>query len=205
MEKTPANGLHQFLRSRRSVRHFLQKPVPEEVIERIVETACFAPSAHNDQPWRFVWLKDVKKRMDFVSRLSEKFRNDLLRDGRSEDEAEAILHKSQERILKAPVAILVCLDKTCGDVYPDEVRQQAEYLMGVQGVAMAGFQLLLAAHAEGLGGMWMCAPLFAQDEARDALGLPSTWHPQGLILLGYPENTPTTPARRALGEVLIRA
>lgn len=205
MEEISANGLHQFLRSRRSVRHFLQRPVPEEVIERIVETASYAPSAHNRQPWRFVWILSMKRRTDFVSRLSEKFRQDLLRDGHSEEEVEAILHKSQERILQAPVAILVCLDKAFGEIYADDARQQAEYLMGVQGVAMAGFQLLLAAHAEGLGGVWMCAPLFAQDEARDALGLPSTWHPQGLILLGYPEGVPPTPARRSLEEVWFRA
>lgn len=205
MEETPANGLHQFLRSRRSVRHFLQRPVPEEVIERIIATANYAPSAHNHQPWRFVWLKDMKKRTDFVSRMSEKFCQDLFRDGYSQDEAKAILNKSQDRMLKAPVAILVCLDKACGMIYADDARQQTEYLMGVQGVAMAGFQLLLAAHAEGLGGVWMCAPLFAQDEARDSLGLPSTWHPQGLILLGYPEKVPPTPPRRSLEEVWFRA
>ena len=65
-------------------------------------------------------------------------------------------------------------------------RQQSEHWMGIQSVALAGGHLLLAAWAEGLGGVWMCAPLFAQAAASQALDLPGSWQPQALILLGYP-------------------
>jgi len=71
------------------------------------------------------------------------------------------------------------------DAYPDEARSNAEYVMAVQSVAMAGQNLLLAAHAEGLAAGWLCAPLFAPDAVHSALELPQTWEPQGLILLGY--------------------
>jgi nitroreductase len=57
--------------------------------------------------------------------------------------------------------------------------------MGVQSVALAGGQLLLAAHAEGVAGVWMCAPLFGPSEVQRALGLPQGWQAQGVILLGY--------------------
>jgi nitroreductase len=88
-----------------------------------------------------------------------------------------------------------------GDNYPDARRQQAEYLMSVQSVAMAGQNLLLAAHAEGLGGVWVCAPLFAQEAVRQALNLPGEWHPQGMLLLGYPAVVPKTRPRRPVSEV----
>jgi coenzyme F420-0:L-glutamate ligase/coenzyme F420-1:gamma-L-glutamate ligase len=52
-------------------------------------------------------------------------------------------------------------------------------------VAMAGQNLLLAAHTEGLAACWMCAPLFAPQAVHLALELPQSWEPQGLILLGY--------------------
>src|ERR1700704_3659263 len=57
--------------------------------------------------------------------------------------------------------------------YPDPRRAQAEYLMAVQSVAMAVQNLLLAAHAEGLGACWMCAPLFCGEAVRAALALPA--------------------------------
>ena len=60
--------------------------------------------------------------------------------------------------------------------------------MAVQSVAAAGMQLLLAAHAEGLGGVWACWPLFAQETIRKTLNLSETWEPQGMFFIGYPED-----------------
>ena len=103
--------------------------------------------------------------------------------------------------MEAPVAVLFCLDKADLDPYSDPFRQQASYLMGVQSVALAGGNLLLAAHAQGLGGVWICAPLFAQDAIRTTLELPAGWEPQGLILLGYPAKIPSQRPRRPLEEI----
>ena len=50
--------LHNFLRSRRSIRRFRPEPIEDAVIERILTTATYAPSAHNRQPWRFCVIKD---------------------------------------------------------------------------------------------------------------------------------------------------
>ena len=62
--------------------------------------------------------------------------------------------------------------------------------MGIQSTALAGLQLMLAAHAEGLGSNWICWPLYAQEATRAALELPKTWEPQALYFLGYPNETP---------------
>ncbi len=75
--------LHRFLRSRRSVRRFTQDEVPDAVIRRIVETACYAPSAHNRQPWRFCVLKQADAKSRLADAMALEFRNDLLRDGLS--------------------------------------------------------------------------------------------------------------------------
>jgi len=58
--------------------------------------------------------------------------------------------------------------------------------MAVQSVALAAQNLLLMAHAEGLGACWVCAPLFCPDVVRDVLSLPADWEAQGLITMGYP-------------------
>ena len=71
-----------------------------------------------------------------------------------------------------------------------------------QSAAMAGQNLLIAAHAEGLGACWMCAPLFCPDVVSDTLALPEDWQPQALITLGYPAES-REKTRRALEECLL--
>ncbi|MBU4209506.1 MAG: nitroreductase family protein, partial [Proteobacteria bacterium] len=86
---------------------------------------------------------------------------------------------------------------------PDIFRQQAEAIMGVQSVALAGLQLLLSAHAEGLGATWICWPLFAPQETRAALDLPSEWEPQGMVFLGYSAEEPPIPEGKPLSEITL--
>jgi F420 biosynthesis protein FbiB-like protein len=194
-------GLHKFLRSRRSVRRFRQAPVPAEVIERILETATWAPSAHNRQPWRFAVLNSPANRERLAEAMGADFRRDLLADGLLPEQVENLVQRSCQRILAAPVVIVLSLDATVGDRYPDRRREQAEYLMGVQSVALAGGTLLLAAHAEGLGGVWVCAPLFTPHTVRRTLDLPAEWEPQGMLFLGYPAKIPDPRPRRPVAEV----
>jgi nitroreductase len=75
------------------------------------------------------------------------------------------------------------------DSYPDEKRTRNEWLMAVQSTAMAGQNLLLAAHQSGLSACWMCAPLFCPEVVKETLALPQDWEPQGLITMGYAAET----------------
>jgi nitroreductase len=75
--------------------------------------------------------------------------------------------------------------------------------MAVQSVAMAGENLLLMAHAEGLGACWMCAPLYSQDIVRDVLDLPSSWEPQGMIIVGHPSGEGRDRSRMSMDMVAI--
>ena len=129
------------------------------------------------------------------------FLRDLTGDGVQLEEARRQVQRSQERILGAPVAVVLCLDRSVEDLYPDESRQDASHLMMTQSVALAGGTLLLAAHAHGLGGVWMCAPLFAPAAVRLALDLPEAWEAQALILLGYPAGIPERRKRLSVNEV----
>ena len=130
------------------------------------------------------------------------FERDLSRDGLSPEKIQAQIKRSKDRITSAPVAILLCLDMSEMDSYPDEKRQQAERTMAVQSVAAAGMQLLLAAHAEGLGGVWACWPLFAQKTILNTLNLPETWEPQAMFFIGYPVEIPEARERKSLDEIV---
>ncbi len=172
--------------SRRSVRRYRQQPVPRPLIEQILTAAIWAPSAHNRQPWRFAVIESEEQKVRLARAMGARLRHDLLADGAAEAVIEADVSRSYSRITQAPVLIALCLSMVDMDTYPDERRQQNEYLMAVQSVAMAGQNALLAAHELGLGACWMCAPLFCPDVVRTALDLPDDWQPQALLTLGYP-------------------
>ena len=107
-----------------------------------------------------------------------------------------------DRILSAPVVILLCLDMSEMDVYPDENRQQAERTMAIQSTAAAGLQLLLAAHAEGLGGVWACWPLFAPETIQSTLNLCESWEPQAMFFIGYPADDAKIKQRKEFKSVV---
>lgn len=197
------NSLHTFLRSRRSIRHFRPDPIPADAINRILTTATFAPSAHNNQPWRFVVLDTSAAKSHLIDKITGKFHDDMTLDCVADRESQERIDRTTRRINDAPVIIVLCQDVTQVNPQPDKIRRNAELKMGAQSVALAGLQLLLAAYAEGLGGTWICWPLFAPEETRQSLDLPRDWEPQGMIFLGYPAEKPKTPERKILESIVI--
>lgn len=200
MTTTP--DLLAFLRTRRSVRRFKPDPVPDSVLRDILHTATFAPSAHNRQPWRFVVLTDSSAKIHLSDAMAEEFQRDLQKDQVPSEEIAKRVNRSRERITGAPIVIILCLDMSEMDEYPDTRRKKAEYIIATQSAANAGMQLLLAAHAEGLAGVWVCSPMFAQETVQKALNIPHTWEPQAMFLLGYPAETPAFRERKSLEEVV---
>ena len=193
--------LHNFLKTRRSVRRFKPDPVPASLIEQILVTATYAPSAHHRQPWRFVVVTDLSFKARLADAMAEDFERDLLQDDIDPEKIQAQIKRSKERITSAPVVILLCLDRIEMDAYPDTRRQQAEQTMAIQSIAAAGLQLLLAAHAGGLGGVWVCSPLFTQETIKSALDLPETWEPQGMFFVGYAAQNPAPRERKNLESI----
>lgn len=191
-----------WLNSRVSVRQFKPEPLSRPLLDRILEMAARAPSAHNCQPWRFLALESVEARQRLIDAMAPDYLAALKRAGLDKAEIEVKTGKRAKRILGAAVGVLLCYVAEEMESYPDDPhRQQGEDLMGVQSVALAGGQLLLAAHSQGLGGVWVGAPLFTQQAIRQEFELPQSWQPQGLLLLGYPAESPASRQRRPLQEV----
>jgi coenzyme F420-0:L-glutamate ligase/coenzyme F420-1:gamma-L-glutamate ligase len=180
------SALLDAMRGRRSIRRYIERPVPRDVLHRLLEAAQWAPSAHNRQPWRFVVITDPVRRASLAQAMGESFRRDLEADALSPDEVNRQVARSYERISRAPAVIVLCLSMADMDRYPDTRRQQAEWVMAVQSAALAAQNLLLMAHAEGLGACWMCAPLFCPEVVQVALSLPEDWEAQALLTVGYP-------------------
>ena len=184
-------SIHEIIRERRAIRRYEDRPVPTSLLHRLLESATWAPSAHNRQPWRFAVITAFAAKERLAQAMGARLRQDRLADGDPPEAIEQDVTRSYNRITSAPVLIIVCLSMADMDQYPDERRRHNEWVMATQSTAMAAQNLWLAAHAEGLGACWLCAPLFVPDLVRATMGLPDDWEPQGLLTLGYPAETRT--------------
>ncbi len=179
-------ALLDFMRSRRSLRRYLDDPVPPYQIEQLLQAATWAPSAHNRQPWRFVAIVDSSTKELLAREMGARLRQDLQNDALPLDVIEKDVARSFQRITSAPLLILLCMSLRDMDVYADDQRNAHEAAMAQQSTAMAGQNILLMAASLGLGACWLCAPLFCQDLVADVLDLPADWQAQGMITVGYP-------------------
>lgn len=198
------DDFYEVLLGRRSVRRYVDRPVPKEVLDRILTAAVWSPSAHNRQPWRFAVVIAPETRQKLALAMGTRLRAELTADHAPQEVIEKDVTRSFSRISKSPALILVSLSMIDMDRYPDDRRSRNEYLMTVQSTAMSVQNLLLAAHSEGLGACWMCAPLFCPDVVTTELSLPADWQPQALITLGYPAETKTSTRTALESRVLWR-
>ena len=130
--------------------------------------------------------------------LTSAMRRDMTAEGAPASEIEARVTRSIRRIDEAPVIILLCRD-----LIAIRADTPEETVMSIQSVAAAATYLLLAAHAEGLGGNWICWPLYAQEETREALELPETWEPQAMVFLGWADETPKEKSMKSIEAITI--
>ncbi len=180
--------------TRRSVRRFAPREVPRDVVRELIAAACAAPTPHHSRPWRFVEVRpETRPRM--IEAMAAAWRADLEADGRPTQALEATLARSRRQLTDAPLLLLACLQAEAARDWPDERRRGAERDMYVQSLGAALQNLLLAAHARGLGGYLKGAPLFCPTAASEALSLPNGWQPAFLVLLGYPAEGFRPPSR----------
>jgi len=192
------------IKSRRSIKTYLPREVPEEIICRILEAARWAPSAHNAQPWRFATLREPKIRRKLAEAMANAWADDMTADGVPPSVCKRLAKDSAERFSNAPVVIVASITMEDMDKYPDDRRRKIEHTMATQSLAASIQNVLLAAHSEGLGSCWFCAPLFCQDITRRVLSAPADIEPQALITLGYPSDGVSPPSRKPLGEVAFK-
>lgn len=147
------------IKKRRSIRKFKSTPVPDEMIQTILECGRLAPSAGNRQPWVFVVVKDQAIKDKLVEASGK-----------------------QMFLGEAPVVIVVLSDaEISGARYEDRGRT----LYYIQDAAAAATNMILAATSLGLATVWVGA--FKESMVREALDLPSNLRPLTMIPVGYPD------------------
>lgn len=140
---------------RRSIRKYDDRPVAEELVQKLLAAAMQAPSARNQQPWRFVVIDD-RALLDEIPKFMP----------------------NAAMVAGAPMAILVC-----GDL--DEEKSPGYWVVDCSAATQ---NMLLAAHALGLGAVW-CG-VFPREKRMDGMrklfGLPSNVMAHSLVIFGHP-------------------
>jgi len=204
------DDLHDLMRTRRSVRRFRPDLPARAVIESLLASAVTAPSASNKQPWRFL----VVENRDVIGRMAAAVREAVDRIAVAvEPQFEAAFRSYGDYFTRFEVAPLVIvalsqpltlLTTLTGPRLADDDRRRVSTMerdSGLIGTSMAMQNLLLAAHAAGLGASGMTGPLVAADRIRELLHVPSAWHIAALVPVGYPDEEPVPTARKSVDHV----
>lgn len=177
---------------RRSIRKFEDRPVPRELIEKILHAAILAPSGKNAQPWRFIVLEGEKKDevVDILERSVASFKEAGMQTGSAENSA---------RIMRqSPVVILVLNPRRTTQDFKDR-WEQLGCLVDTQSVGAAIQNMLLQATALGLGTLWICDVFYAQDEICRHFGTNDEL--LAGVAVGYPAESPSPRPRKPWQEV----
>jgi len=202
-EKISDYDIKKILKSRRSYKlRFSSKEVDEALIRECIDLSRWAPSAHNGQFWRYTILGKGITRNNLINKMNEKFRNDLVNEGKSESTIRLKIEKTRNQFLNAPYLILLSLDTRDLELYDDDERNLNELYMGIQSISSSATYLLLAFEIKNLSSCWYCAPLFAQKIIQKDLNLPESYIPMAFFTVGYPEDVTKTPFRKNLDDIL---
>jgi len=179
------------VRSRRSVRRFQPTPVPDEDLMRILDAARLAPTSGNQQPWKFLVLRDrmvIDQVMDAsVQHVMEARRE---RGMPTTAEVEAAARESMQGYFSAPVYVVVLTDNESR--YPNYNHWD--------GPLAAGY-LMLAARALGYGTVFITDSVPAQV-TKDVLNIPDRYTRVCFTPIGVPVEWPNSREKKALEEFI---
>src|SRR5262245_59578717 len=148
--------LFEAIHTRQSVSKVRPDPVPRELIEKLLSAAAQAPNHHKVRPWRFIVLTGAAR-----ERLGEAMGTSLLR--RNPNAVPEAVAAERAKPLRAPVLIAVGVDKA--------TQPKVVEIENVSAASAAAQNMLLAAHALGLGAMWRTGDAAFDPGVKAALGL----------------------------------
>jgi nitroreductase len=177
--------------ARRSIRSFKPDPVERRVVEELLELAVQAPSAKNDQPWRFVVTEGQSK-----ERLVETLQQ-ALEEVESQGQSTGSMRGSLQAMAEAPLVILV-FNRMSRRHLP-QPYQYVKLLVDTQSLGAVIQTFLLAAQDMGLGTLWICDVLFGTGPVQEFAGC--TDELVAAIALGVPAESPQKRPRLAWQEL----
>ena len=185
------------MKTRRSIRRLKADPIPDEYVEKILETVRWAPSGANTQPWELVVLRDLEIKNKFLDFVSARIDVESLRN--------------------APVLIVVCGDTRTRVLYPSgrnlslipkimlgEDHAELKENVLTSSLSNAFLYILLAATSLGLGTRYITSTANpdVQREIKQLLKIPPYLVIYDTVALGYPESEPRPKTLRPLEDIV---
>ena len=182
------SGVYKAIFNRRDIRSFIDTPIPDEKLYKMLEAAHSAPSVGFMQPWNFIIIKneEIKKEL---AKVVEKERRALAIHYEGTDRELTFLDLKIAGILEAPVTICVtCNPFSAGDHVLGRNSIPETDLMST---SCAIQNMWLAAYAEGLAMGWVS--FYKKADVRTILNIPYHIDPIALISVGYTDHYPDRP------------
>lgn len=189
------SDLYEVMSTLRAVRRLRTDPIPDDVMERLLQAACWAPTGGNTQPWRVIMvtdpaqkqaLKDIyaprwdRYRVGFIERVSglpEAEFEQWKKVARSGDYLSDNLHL-------APAIAMFCANPAMMAI--TDAKLDRVSMVGGGSVYPAVQNFMLACVAEGIGCTLTTLHCIDEDQVKDVLGVPDSWATVGMIPIGYP-------------------
>ena len=185
--------LRELLRWRRDVRQFRTDPIPEAMVEELLDLACLAPSVGNAQPWRFVSVDDPANRAAIVANFNDANQRALA--GYHGERAQLYAGLKLAGLQEAPRHLAVFCDESTAQgsglgrqTMPETLRYSD---------VLAVHTLWLAARTRGLGVGWVS--ILDPDAATRQLHVPDGWILVAYLCLGWPVEDHDEPELQRTG------
>jgi len=184
------------IHSRHSIREFREEPVSDDIITTLLDAANTAPSAHNQQSWRFIVIRHEKKQQlaDLIYARSYDFPKP----------ASVLLRMACRTITMAPLVVAISntgdLIRHGTELFSIDSSMAADFfrVMEIQSSAAAVENLLLAAKSVGLDSVWLGIMVLIKDEVLKLLGEPEGEF-MAIVPIGYALRQSKGPTKRPLG------
>jgi 5,6-dimethylbenzimidazole synthase len=174
------DAVYKCIFNRRDVRgQFLSRPIPDQVLARLLKAAHHAPSVGFMQPWDFIVVRDPAIRQ----KVRDSFQAaNLEAAGMFEDEKQKKYRRLKlEGIVEAPIGICITCDR--GRTGPVVLGRTHQADMDLYSAVCAVQNLWLAARVENIGVGWVS--IIRHDDLREALGIPTSIQPIAYLCVGY--------------------
>ena len=199
------DDFYSLLSTTRSIRRIDTTPIDPQMLDRVCQAALWAPSGGNRQPWRIILVSDIALKEDISSLYADEWARYVdFNIARLGDQPEEVLAKARlqfgtgtalaENLAQVPVVAFFVHDPAA--LYVTDAGFGRHPVVGGASLYPAVQNFLLAARAEGLGGVLTTLICSRENELRSLLGFPDGWGVHAMVPLGHPKGK-HGPLRRA--------
>jgi len=187
--------LFDTMENRRTVRSFKPDSVPEEHLLRILDAARYAPTSGNQQPWKFLIVRDRARLDSLKTAALEWYMNDYEALWQPSDgdlaRVRSIIEGNLDDNLSAPVYVAVLVDSLAK--YPDFVTYDG---------TMAAAYIMIAARSLGYGTGFYTS-FFPEEEMKQFFDIPDHYKLICFTPIGIPTNWPEMPKKKPLDDLVV--